>query len=91
MKGNISKFPSKYSSRESLQVYSSMLPLFYDMFKIQNTHQRKLKNVLLKTADKRNSTIGNSVKKVTVCNQVLDRYNTNLFKSFRSWIAKSGL
>ena len=55
MKDNNSKFPSKYPSQslESLQVCSSMLSFFLcsDKFKIHNTHQREIKN-LLKTNSK---------------------------------------
>ena len=92
IKNNNSKCPSKYSSRKSLQVSSCMLPLFCHMFKIHNTHQQEIKNLLLKTNNKRNSTIGNLVKKsYRYCNRVLDRCNTNFFKLYRSWIAKSSL
>ena len=77
MKDNTSKFPSKYSSRKSLQVCSSILSLFSDKFKI--THQQGIKNLLLKTNNKTNSAIGNSVKNsYGYCNQVLDHYITAL-------------
>ena len=80
MKDNNSKFPGKYYSRESLQVCSSMFPFFSYNFKIHNTHQREIKNLLLKTNNKQNSAIDNLVKEVTDCNQLLDRYNTIFFK-----------
>ena len=109
-----------YITRTSLQV-CSMLPLFFDKFKIHNTHQPEIKNVLFKTSNKQNSTIDNSLKRygfhcvksasirsyyvslriqsqcekirtritlnkdtvyAVYCNQVLDRYNTNFFKSY---------
>ena len=41
-----------------------MLSLISYKIKIQNTHQREIKNLLLKTDNKRNTTINNSVKKV---------------------------
>ena len=58
------KFPSKYSSRKSLQVCSSTLPVLSDKIKIHNKHQPAIKNLLLKTSNKQNTTIGNSVKKL---------------------------
>ena len=39
-----------------------MLPLFSDNFKIRDIHQREIKNLLLKTDNKRNRNISNSVK-----------------------------
>ena len=110
-----------YITRTSLQVFLSMLPLFFDKFEIYKTHQPEIKNVLLKTSNKQNSTIDNSLKRygfhwvksvrirsyfvslriqsecektrtritlnmdtvyTVYCNQVLDRYNTNFFKSY---------
>ena len=98
-----------------------MVLLFFDKFKIHNTHQPEIKNVLLKTSNKENSTIDNSLKRygfhcvksvrirsysvslriqsecekiqtrinlnvdtvyAVYCNQVLDRYNTNVFKLY---------
>ena len=73
MKENSKKFPSKYLSRKPTQVYSSMVPLFSDKFKIYNTHQRELKNLLLKTNNKLNRATGNSVKNPDI--------------PIRSWIA----
>ena len=91
MKDNNSKFPSNCSSRKSLQVCSSMLPLFPDKFKIHSTYQQRIKNLLLKTNYKRNITTCNSLKKsYGYCMQVLDCYSTNFCKSYRSWKAKSG-
>ena len=57
------KFSSKYSSRKSLQVFSYMLPLFSDKYTI---HTNKKKDLLLKTNNKRNSKLGNSVKKLWI-------------------------
>ena len=51
-----------------------MLPLFSFKIKIHNTRQREIKILLLKTNNKRNTTIDNSVKKV-------------MGISIRSWIA----
>ena len=77
MKDNTSKFPSKYSFRKSLQVCSSMLSLFSDKFKIHITYQQGIKNLLLKTNNKINSAISNSVKNsYGYCKQVLDQYIT---------------
>ena len=45
MKDNNSKSPSKYFSRKSLQVCSSMLPLFSDKFKVHNTYQQEKKSI----------------------------------------------
>ena len=91
MKDNNLNFPSKYFSRKPLQVCSSMLPLFYDKFKIRDAPKREIKNLLLKTNNKQNRTISNSVEKSDgYWSQVLDR--CSLFcKSCRSRIAKSGL
>ena len=98
MKDDNSKFPWKYSSQslESLQVCSSMLSFFSALislkYTIHNTNQQAIKHLLLKTNNKRNRTIGNSVEKsFGYCNQVLDHYNLFFFMSYRSWIAKSGL
>ena len=78
MEDNNWKFPPKDFSRKYLQVCLPILPVFSDKFKIHNTHQREIENILLKTNNKRNSTIGDSVKKsYGYCNQVLDRCNTN--------------
>ena len=63
MKDNNAKFPSNYSSRKSLQVYSYMLPLFSDKYTI---HTNKKKNLSLKTNNKQNSTMGNLVKKLRI-------------------------
>ena len=41
MKDDNSKFPSKHSYRESLQVCSSMRPLFSNKFKIHNIQKTK--------------------------------------------------
>ena len=94
MKNNNSKFHSRYFSRKSLQVRSSMLPLFSDKFKIRDTHQREIKNLLFKTNNKRNIIIESEIlfKKVTdfAIRSLITRYNT-IFKSYRSWITKSGL
>ena len=57
------KFSSKYSSRKSLQVFSYMLRLFSDKYTI---HTNKKKDLLLKTNNKRNSKLGNSVKKLWI-------------------------
>ena len=62
MKDKNPKFPSKYSSRKSLQVSSYMLPLFSDKYAV---HTNK-KDLLLKTKNKRNSKMGNSVKKLRI-------------------------
>ena len=43
-------------------IYKPAHPCF--LIKIHNTHQREIKNLLLKTNNKRNTTIGNSLKKV---------------------------
>ena len=51
-----------------------MLPLFSFKIKIHNTRQREIKILLLKTNNKRNTTIDNSVKKV-------------MGIAIRSWIA----
>ena len=51
-----------------------MLPLFSFKIKINSTRQREIKILLLKTNNKRNTTIDNSVKKV-------------MGISIRSWIA----
>ena len=92
-----SKFPWKYSSQslEFLQVCSSMLSFFSALislkYTIHNTNQQAIKHLLLKTNNKRNRTIGNSVEKsFGYCNQVLDHYNS-FFMLYRSWFAKSGL
>ena len=63
MKDKNPKFPSKYSSRKSLQVSSYMLHLFSDKYTI---HTNKKKDLLLKTNNKRNSKMGNSVKKLRI-------------------------
>ena len=52
MKVDNLKLPSNYSSRKSVQVCSSMLPLFPDKFKIHNTHHQGIKNQLLKANNK---------------------------------------
>ena len=57
------KFSSKYSSRKSLQVFSYMLRLFSDKYTI---HTNKKKDLLLKTNNKRNSKLGNSLKKLWI-------------------------
>ena len=57
------KFSSKYSSRKSLQVFSYMLRLFSDKYTI---HTNKKKDLLLKTNNKRNSKLGNSVKRLWI-------------------------
>ena len=86
MKDDNSKFPWKYSSQslESLQVCSSMLSFFSALislkYTIHNTNQQAIKHLLLKTNNKRNRTIGNSVEKsFGYCNQVLDHYNLFFF------------
>ena len=87
MKDNNWKFPPTDFSRKYLQVCLPMLPIFSDKFKIHNTHQREIENILLKINNKRNSTIGDSVKKsYGYCNQVLDRCNTNYLCHDRSLI-----
>ena len=92
MKDNNSKFPSKCHSEKSLQVCSSMLPLFSYKIKIHNIHQRQIKNLLLKTNNKRNTTIDNSIKKVM---DIVIRcwIATILFLSHTAlgWIARWGL
>ena len=64
MKDNNSKFPSKYYSEKSLQVCSSLLPLFFYKIKIHKKRQREIKSLLLRTNNRQNTTINNSVKKV---------------------------
>ena len=79
LKDHNSKFLSKYSPRKSLQVCSSTIPLFSDKFKMHNTHQREIKNILLKTNNKWNRAIGNSVKELRVLQSGLGTLQYYLF------------
>ena len=62
MKDSNSKFPPKYSSRN---LFKSAHPCFLSsVINLRCTAQQEIKSLLLKTNNKRNSAINNSVKKV---------------------------